>query len=55
MGWSTRRTDLLMPPWFGDVLSHELPFDLSRIRGQDIRLRFRLIDADVYALRFSES
>jgi hypothetical protein len=46
-----------MEPLFGDELEGEARWtsgaDLSRIAGQPIRLRLRLQDADVYALRFA--
>ncbi len=47
-----------MPPLFGDELDAPIGWkqrgDLSGLRGRTVRLRFRLQDADLFALRFAE-
>ena len=40
-----------MSPMFGDELDAPVAYDLSRVRGKSVRLRFRLKDADLFALR----
>ena len=40
-----------MAPMFGDELDAPVPYDLSSVRGTPVRLRFRLQDADLFALR----
>lgn len=43
-------------PFTGDDLDHVLAWaggsDLTALRGRSLRLRFRMVDADVYALQF---
>jgi hypothetical protein len=40
-----------MSPMFGDELDAPVPYDLSPAKGTPVRLRFRLHDADLFALR----
>ncbi|MFH1007210.1 MAG: hypothetical protein V1800_06885 [Candidatus Latescibacterota bacterium] len=40
-----------MEPLFGDELDAPLSYDLSSLRGKSVRLRVRLADADLFALR----
>jgi hypothetical protein len=40
-----------MAPMFGDELDAPVSYDLSCVRGKSVRLRFRLKDADLFALR----
>ena len=46
-----------MPPLYGDELDRAATWasgaDLSALQGQPVRLRFRLSDADLFALRFA--
>ena len=39
---------------FGDELDAPVPLDLSSVAGTPVRLRFRLKDADLFALRFGD-
>ena len=45
------------PPIFGDDLARTVPWkdgrNLSEFSGQPVRLRFRMSDADLYAMRFT--
>ena len=45
-----------MEPVYGDELDGEVSWassgDVSALQGQPVRLRIRLVDADVFALRF---
>ncbi|MDA0840819.1 MAG: hypothetical protein O3B01_22800 [Planctomycetota bacterium] len=47
-----------MPPMFGDELDAAVSWnggsDLSHLAGRSLRFRFKLKDADIYALRFSD-
>lgn len=43
-----------MDAMFGDELNAPVPYDLSSVAGSPVRLRFRLKDADLFALRFGD-
>ncbi|MSP13406.1 MAG: hypothetical protein EXR62_10690 [Chloroflexi bacterium] len=43
-----------MEGMFGDTFDGAAPYDLSAVVGKPVRLRFRLHDADLYALRTGE-
>ena len=40
-----------MAPMFGDELDAPVPYNISSVKGTPVRLRFRLQDADLFALR----